>query len=486
MFNKYPFILAHLDDDPLELKNFERKILSESEEIKIKFDFHSFTKSKGFLNFIQSIQRLDFCILDIILSKEEEIDGISLIANVKNYHPNCVIVMYSFNDHSSWVFQALSEHVHDFFSKKIYSKNILQRLLKIQQNLCAQHLMDQNRTENIETNPSASINRYSKCIGKTLKGVERRVQSILPSPARCILIEGESGTGKEVVADLFEYHMKIQNIGTKFMRLNCASLAHNLIESELFGYKKGAFTGALQDTIGFIEAAENGILMLDEISTLSIQAQSALLRAIENQEIIRIGDTHVRKVNVRFLCISNIPLADLVQKGLFRNDLWQRLQEVEIYLPPLRERKSEIVDLIDFFCQQFNGIEYTIDPLVKKILAELDWSDGNVRELRNVLRAMTEFSDHGYLGINAIPKRLFTKINHKKQSKNLDHESEIKLQIKSKESDKLKTYEDICDEILNKIFEYQKQNFGKINISQLAKDLNISRTTLYEKLKNKA
>lgn len=479
------FILAHLDDDPLELKKIARKINQESNVKNVNFKIHSFVKSRDFLNFILSAKQVDFCILDIVLAQDEHINGIELIEDIKNCHPDCVIVMNSLNDQTSQIFKSIANQANDFFSKKKIPTNIVERLLDIRNNIYIKSHQSLNLKNNSSIDHTARNSFYPYCVGLTMRAIEHRVKSILKSAIRCILIEGESGTGKEVVADLFEYHMKRQQSGQKFIRLNCASLSQSLLESELFGHKKGSFTGAVQDKIGFIEAAQNGILFLDEISSLSLDAQSTLLRAIENQEIIRIGETQVRKINVRFLCTSNIFLKELVENNKFRNDLWQRLREVEIYLPPLRERKLEIAEIIDFFCMQTKDGIYKMDPLAKDLLSSFDWSDGNIRELRNVLRAMTEFAQNGVLGLDGIPKRLFVKkLSDLQDNVKMRHQPSITLSLSSKKSDKIKTYAELCDDILYKIMDYKKQKEGKLNISQLARELNISRTTLHEKLKN--
>jgi DNA-binding NtrC family response regulator len=482
MLNQKQYRLVHLDDDPFELKKLSRQILQNSKKHKVVFDLTSVTNSKEFIKILHSSDKIDFCILDIVLADDEDINGMALISKVKTFHPDCIIAICSFNDQSAFICQAISEHVHDFFSKQVFPEDIVDRLLDLRnQKFCSESSSNAKNLSN-----SISSTSYPNCVGETLKRIEKRVQAILSSAAHCILIEGESGTGKEVVVDLFEYYMCNNKIGQKIIRLNCASLASTLLESELFGYKRGAFTGATQDKIGFIEAANHGILFLDEIATLSLDAQARLLRVIENQELIRIGETQVRKINVRFLCASNITLSELVEKKLFRKDLWQRLKEIEIYLPPLRERKSEIPELVDFFCKQFSKSKYTADPLIKKIFSELNWSDGNIRELRNALRAMTEFSDNGKLNVMAIPKKLLFKRAEETKtfSNETDERSNITLKLYTGDKKMMKTYSSLCDEILLKIVSYKKETEGKVNISQLAKELNISRSTLYEKFKN--
>jgi transcriptional regulator with PAS, ATPase and Fis domain len=201
-----------------------------------------------------------------------------------------------------------------------------------------------------------------------------------------VLITGESGTGKELIA------RAIHNYGSRsaapFVAVNCSAIPDTLLESELFGHKKGSFTGANCDKVGLVEAAHQGSLFLDEISELSPAMQSKLLRVIQEKELRRVGDVEHRKVDVRLLAATNKNLFEEVKKGNFREDLLFRLNVVHIQLPPLRDRKDDIPLLADYFfqqaCEQYKRSLHTISPEAMHQLLMHTWP-GNVRELKNVI-----------------------------------------------------------------------------------------------------
>jgi len=201
-----------------------------------------------------------------------------------------------------------------------------------------------------------------------------------------VLLLGESGTGKELVANALHYNSL--RAGQSFIKVNCAALPGNLVEAELFGYEKGAFTGATQQKAGKFELAKSGSIFLDEIGSLILESQGKLLRVLQEREIERLGGTKTIKVNVRLIAATNIELSDAVEEGLFREDLFYRLNVYPIYLPPLREREADLLLLADFFLEKY-AKEYSKD--IKRIstpaidaLVQYHWP-GNVRELENVI-----------------------------------------------------------------------------------------------------
>ncbi len=204
-----------------------------------------------------------------------------------------------------------------------------------------------------------------------------------------ILINGPSGTGKELVA--YNIHYKSKRNLENFVPINCGSLPHDLVESELFGYEKGAFTGATSKKSGLFEIANNGTIFLDEVSELPLTAQVKLLRVIQNGEIEKIGRTGSIKVNVRIIAATNKDLEFEVSQGRFREDLYYRLNVVPIYILPLNMRKADIPSLVDhfleFYCQDMSRKKSTIKPEAMKLLSNYDWP-GNVRELKNVIQRL--------------------------------------------------------------------------------------------------
>ena len=198
-----------------------------------------------------------------------------------------------------------------------------------------------------------------------------------------VLITGESGTGKEIAAKAI--HDLSKRNDKPFLAQFCGSIPDNLLESELFGYKKGAFTGANADKQGLLEAADGGTFFLDEIADISVALQAKLLRVLENREIIRLGDVKVRKINVRIITATNKDLQSLVKDGTFREDLFYRLNVFPIRIPPLRERRGDIVLLTNFFIKKMGKENMSIDPTAIKKLESYYWP-GNIRQLINIIQ----------------------------------------------------------------------------------------------------
>lgn len=221
-----------------------------------------------------------------------------------------------------------------------------------------------------------------------------------------VLIQGESGTGKEVVATAI--HKASKRSEGRFIAVNCAAMPEPLLESELFGHVKGAFTGATTDKKGLFEAANNGTILLDEIGAMPMSLQSKLLRVLEDQSIRRVGHTETIPIDVRVLAATNERLEELMQNGAFREDLFYRLNVITIDLPPLRERRDDILPLIDLFLQrEWNRPEPLpeIDPEAQLLLERYDWP-GNVRELQNALRHACTFVREDRISLEELPARI--------------------------------------------------------------------------------
>ncbi len=235
-----------------------------------------------------------------------------------------------------------------------------------------------------------------------MKSVLQMAEQIASSDAN-VLLTGESGTGKEVVARFI--HRKSKRSGQNFISVNCAAIPETLLESELFGYEKGAFTGAVSRRIGKFEEADHGTLLLDEISEMDVRLQSKLLRAIQEQEIDRIGGSKPIKVNLRIIATSNRNLLQEVKKGTFREDLYFRLNVINIHIPPLRERADDIPPIAQYFAEKYsraNGLPerfLTTEALTK--LARYNWQ-GNVRELENVMHRSVLLAKGAQIDADAI------------------------------------------------------------------------------------
>ncbi len=236
----------------------------------------------------------------------------------------------------------------------------------------------------------------------TMEKLLRLAEQVAPADAS-ILLTGESGTGKEVVARFV--HRKSRRSRHNFITVNCAAIPENLLESELFGHEKGAFTGAVARRIGKFEEATGGTLLLDEISEMHPRLQAKLLRAIQEREIDRVGGTHPIKIDIRLIATSNRDLEAEVRKGGFREDLYFRLNVVNLCIPPLRERPLDVEPLAEHFAKKYaaaNGVDYCgMSATLRDMLRRHAWR-GNVRELENTMHRAILLSPGGEIGLDAV------------------------------------------------------------------------------------
>jgi two-component system response regulator AtoC len=226
-----------------------------------------------------------------------------------------------------------------------------------------------------------------------------------------IMITGETGTGKELVADAIHYNSPRKN--NPLIKINCAAIAETLMESELFGYEKGAYTGAVITKPGKFELAHKGTLFLDEVGEIPRDMQVKLLRVIQEQEFERVGGLRTIKVDVRIIAATNQNLLQQVQAGNFREDLYYRLNVFPIDVPPLRERKEDILPLVDYFMDKFNkklGLSVAVDSEVKEMLLRYEWP-GNIRELENLIERMMLLAQNNIITLQEIPGEFKTAVD---------------------------------------------------------------------------
>jgi DNA-binding NtrC family response regulator len=287
-----------------------------------------------------------------------------------------------------------------------------------------------------------------------------------------ILISGESGSGKEVIAKA------VHELGDKkdgpFIAINCSAIPENLLESELFGHAKGAFTGANDKKIGLFEEANKGTLFLDEIGDLSLPLQAKLLRVLQERKVKRIGENQSRDITARIICATHKDLKKEVSDGKFREDLYFRLNVIPIFMPPLRERRDDILPLSEFFLKKFslmNNIE--IKGFTKEAIQNLesrDWK-GNVRELENAIERAVVLSNHITIKAEDLP-------DDDSFTKNVREEEGAITSAIYVDEDQTLTLEELSKKYIRHIFD--KNSGAK---EQTAKDLGIDRKTLYRKLK---
>lgn len=246
---------------------------------------------------------------------------------------------------------------------------------------------------------------FDKLIGKSeqIKKICRLI-GLISKTKSTVLIQGESGTGKEIVANAIYTH-SLRN-GAPFIKVNCAALTETLLESELFGHKKGSFTGAFEDRKGYFEQANMGTILLDEIGSMPLYGQAKLLRVLQEEEITPVGHTKTIKIDVRIIATTNIILTEATQKGEFREDLYYRLGVVTIFIPPLRERKEDIPPLVNYFVEVFSEkLNKNVHGITKEAMdyfMDYDWP-GNVRELRNVIENAMIMTENDCIEIETLP-----------------------------------------------------------------------------------
>ena len=343
----------------------------------------------------QGLQMASQLAYDLIYSdiKMPEMDGIEVLSAIKNTgeyanqntpiaSAETPIVMITGHGDVETAVQALKLGAYDFLLKPldlnrilITTKNALESKQLRQETKQLRKKVAAKGSQMI--GESAAINRVRAIIGK-----------VAPTEAR-VLITGPNGTGKEVVAQLI--HQQSQRANAPMVEVNCAAIPSELIESELFGHMKGSFTGAVKDRSGKFEQADGGTLFLDEIGDMSLAAQTKVLRALQENEITRVGSDKPIKVNVRILAATNKNLQAEIEKGNFREDLFHRLNVIPIHVPSLNERLDDIPLLVQYFaeqiCQEQGIATKSFEPEAIKALQQLDWT-GNIRQLRNMVERL--------------------------------------------------------------------------------------------------
>ncbi len=318
--------------------------------------------------------------------KMPKMDGMEVLEKLANQP--CPIIMISGHGNIETAVEALKKGAFDFIEKPLD----LNRLLVTTKNALAHHELKaevQSKTDEIQT-LKKKVAQRNQMIGSSnaIAHVRDIINKVAPTEAR-VLITGENGTGKEVVARLL--HEQSNRVNAPLVEVNCAAIPSELIESELFGHMKGSFTGAVKDRAGKFEQADGGTLFLDEIGDMSLAAQTKVLRALQENEITRVGSDKTVKVNVRVIAATNKNLAQEIEKGTFREDLFHRLNVIPIHVPALADRIDDIPELVSYFAEQIcaeQGIKLkAFAPDAIAALQQRAWP-GNIRELRNVVERL--------------------------------------------------------------------------------------------------
>ncbi len=329
-------------------------------------------------------------------------DGLSLLRDVIVGYPNIPVILLSAYGSVESAVEAMKDGAFDFLTKPV---NLDHLELIIKRTLRQKHLERQNATLRSQLAGRSAMHRM---IGEStaLSKVRERIEQAAPTPAT-VLIQGPSGTGKELVARAI--HALSPRATAPFVAVHCAALSSSLLESELFGYVKGAFTGAEEDRKGRFELANGGTLFLDEISEIAPEVQVKLLRVLETRMVEPVGSATPIPINIRLVAATNRDLRDWVNEGKFREDLYFRLNVVDITLPPLAERQGDVPLLCNAFIQEFNpqlGKQILgITPELMEALLAYPWP-GNVRELRNTIEKMMVLTHNDRLTLDDLPENM--------------------------------------------------------------------------------
>jgi len=332
------------------------------------------TATRG-LQGIELAKKNDFSLVILDL-KMPDMDGIEVLTEIKKINPSLPVIMITAHGTIDTAIEAMKIGATDYITKPFKLEEIK---LQIKKSLHLSNLENQ-----VDFLRQELGKKYGKMVGQSdaMKEVAFLIQQVAKTGAT-VLITGESGTGKEVVA--VEIHKASNRVDKPFVAVNCAALPEQLLESELFGHEKGAFTGATSKKKGRFEIADTGTIFLDEIGEMPISMQAKLLRVLQERCFERVGGTETIDVDVRVIATTNLDLANAISNGTFREDLYYRLNVMRISMPPLRSRKEDIPLLVNHFLKKFDpSNSKKISSVAMKILTSYNWP-GNIRELQNAI-----------------------------------------------------------------------------------------------------
>jgi len=401
----------------------------------------------------------DLVLIDL---KMPGIDGMEFLRLVKQSNPEITAIMITGYSTIESAVEAIKLGSFDYIPKPFTPDELA---LRVEKALKTRYLLQENIYLRRELQAKYE---FSNIIGKSKKMQEvyKIIEKVAPTDST-VLIHGESGSGKELVARAIHYHSSRKD--KPFMSVDCGALSENLLESELFGHVKGSFTGAIITKPGLFEVADGGTFFLDEIGDISPAIQAKLLRVLQEREIKPVGGTKTTKVNIRLITATNKNLEEMIEKRMFREDLYYRLNVVPIFLPPLREREGDIPLLVMHFLNKYN-LERNkdvkeISPEAMKLLEEYPWP-GNVRELENVIERTVVMSDAEMIRPEHWPLNI--------QKKTINLETIIPKNAEELKRLKKQAKEEVVGEI-EKSFIVETLKRNDWNISKAAKDVGMKR-----------
>ncbi len=406
---------------------------------------------------VLNTEDIDVILLDLLMP---EVNGIDVLREVRKQFPLVPVIIISGHGTIQSTVECIKIGAFDFLEKPISIEALISSVTNAL------------RLRELEIEKNEYWSEY-KLIGvsKSIKDILNTIENLSYNDAT-VLITGENGVGKEVVARLI--HQKSNRKQGPFVDVNCAAIPETLIEAELFGYERGAFTGAITSKKGKFEAANNGTLFLDEIGDMPLNLQSKLLRVLQEKAIQRLGSNKNIPVNIRLICSTNKDIAKMVKEGIFREDLYYRINVIPIHIPPLRDRKEDIPELIKYYIKEFSKkygkkFEQIEDKAIDK-LVEYKWP-GNVRELKNIVERLVIMSNSKVITLEDMVRYIPEIIDNQDRNNNSE---EINWDLPYKEA---KQY-------FEKIYFTRKLAKVNNNISKLSQETGLDRTYIYKKLEN--
>jgi len=346
----------------------------------------------------------DLLLTDIEMP-EGKPSGLALLRKTKEHNRSIPVVMITGNATKERAVEALRLGAHDFIEKPFRIDELVKRVETALFQQKAVYALQENAELKSQLREKF---RFDNIVGTSapMETVYRMIERVACTDSTVLLL-GESGTGKELVAKALHYNGR--RAAMPFVAVNCAALPEHLLESELFGHRKGAFTGAAFDKVGLFQHADGGTIFLDEVGSMALGLQSKLLRFLQDKEMRRVGDTQTISVDVRVVAATNEPLQDKLKEKTFREDLYYRISVIPIQLPALRERRNDIPLLVTHFvqdiCKRMGTTPPRIADEVFEILKTYHWP-GNVRELQNALERACALCDGGVIGLKDLPERV--------------------------------------------------------------------------------
>ncbi len=391
------------------------KILVVDDEVTIRDSLKMVLEEEGYItstaaNGAEAFKMAQQDYYDIVVTdlKMPEMDGMTLLQKCRHTCPQTSLIIITAHGSLDSAIEALRLGAYDYFLKPFDFDDVL---LKIKRLVKHNELVLENMSLRREVEKKYN---FSNIVGQSrqMQDVFKLIQKVAKTKGN-VLITGKSGTGKELVARAIHYNSDRKH--KPFVAVNCGAIVGNLMESEFFGHKKGSFTGAVRDKEGLFQMASDGTLFLDEVGDIPLNLQVKLLRAIEEREVMPVGGVNPVKVDVRIIAATNRDLADDVNKGLFRDDLYYRLNVVEIQLPSLSQRREDIPLLVNHFIQKYNSelkcAIKGVDNETMRILMNYEWK-GGIRELENVIERALILSENDYLSKSDLPPNMLSEDYH--------------------------------------------------------------------------